>query len=180
MDKLTCSGSGTNPDRSISHVSSGLHSSVVDVGSLPLPLPFTVALTPHPVPTLPQSSTFIFCKLRSVQSTIPGVERSSRAKTGLIEGRWMGEIKLGTDGYRREPSGVDAEGKEYVGLWGVFCVDNLGVIWRPAGCRLVGVAPLVTIEARDVELEPLGSGPLRWVDCGGIEVECLIGEVGGE
>jgi hypothetical protein len=25
----------------------------------------------------------------------------------------MGEIKLGTEGYRKEPSEVDAEGKEY-------------------------------------------------------------------
>ena len=31
-----------------------------------------------------------------------------------------------------------------------------------------------------MEPEPLGSGPLRWVDCGGIEDDCFIGEVGGE
>ena len=72
------------------------------------------------------------------------------------------------------------EGKEYVGLWGVFGEDTLEVTWRPAGCRLVGVVPLMTMEARDVEPEPLGSCPLRWVDCGGIEDECLTGEVGGE
>lgn len=87
IGKLTRSGSGTNPVKSISHVSRGLHSLEDEVGSLSLPLPFPVALTPHPVPILPQSSTFIFCMLRSVQSTVPGVERSSRTKTGFIEGR---------------------------------------------------------------------------------------------
>lgn len=40
--------------------------------------------------------------------------------------------------------------------------------------------PLETIEARGVEPEPLTDGPLRWVDCGGIEGGRFIGEVGGE
>ena len=86
IGKLTCSGSRINPVKSISHVSRGLHSLVDNVDSLSLPFPFAFALTPHPVPTLPQSSTLIFCMPRSVQSNIPGVERSSRAKAGLIEG----------------------------------------------------------------------------------------------
>ena len=55
----------------------------------------------------------------------------------------------------------------------------MGVTVRPA-CRLVGVVPLETIEALDVEPETLTDGPLRWADCGGIEDECFIGEVGGE
>lgn len=42
----------------------------------------------------------------------------------------MGEIKLGTDGYRKGPSEVDAEGKAYdsdiVDPRDVFGEDNLG------------------------------------------------------
>jgi len=49
---------------------------------------------------------------------------------------------------------------------------------RPA-CRLVDVVSLEIIEARDVEPEPPADGPLRWVDCGGIEDELFSGEVGG-
>lgn len=181
--KLTCSGSGTNPVRSISHVSRGFHSSEDEVDSLPLPLPFTVALTPHPVPTLPQSSTFIFCMLRSVQSTISGVERSSRAKVGLIEGLWMGEIKFGTDGYLGVHSEPDREGNgcdsDTVDPWDVFGEANMGATWRPAGGRFVGVGPLETAEGRDVERELLTDGPFRWMDCGGIEGDCLTGEVEG-
>ena len=56
----------------------------------------------------------------------------------------------------------------------------MGATCRPAGGRFVGVEPLETVEARDVELEPLAGGPLRWTYCGGIEGECLTGEVGGE
>lgn len=56
----------------------------------------------------------------------------------------------------------------------------MGATWRPAGERFVGVGPLEVIEPRDVEPELLTDGPLRWTDCGGIEGECLIGEVRGE
>ena len=36
------------------------------------------------------------------------------------------------------------------------------------------------VEARDVEAELLTDGPLRWMECGGIEGECLMGDAGGE
>ena len=76
----------------------------------------------------------------------------------------MGEMKLGTGGYWREPSEVHAEGKEYdidiVDLWDVIGEDSLGAAWRPA-CRWAGVTPLETTEGRDVGPEPLADGPLR-------------------
>lgn len=77
----------------------------------------------------------------------------------------MGEIKLGTNGYWKGHSEVLAEGKGYdgniIGLWDIFGEDDLGVTCRTADCRLVGVAPLVTIEARDTGPEPWADGPLR-------------------
>ena len=42
------------------------------------------------------------------------------------------------------------------------------------------MTPLETTEGRGVGPEPLTDGPLRWVDCGGIEGECFIGVAGGE
>lgn len=76
----------------------------------------------------------------------------------------MEEIKLGTNGYLRVHSELDAEGNWYdrdiVDLWDVLGDDNTGATWRLAGGRFVGVAPLEAVEVRDVEPGPFIDGAL--------------------
>lgn len=95
----------------------------------------------------------------------------------------MGEIKLGTDGYLKANSRLDAVGNGcgggIVDLWDGLGEDNVGATWRLAGGRFVGVGALQTVED-DAGPELLGDGPLRWTNRGGIEGEDLAGETGGE